>query len=107
MPVPSPTPEVRAKEAKLFASPPSFMAETTAEQRVSDLPSSTPLESTIPGETIPTDRESSEELVDYGSPLSSYRRVEDIEVEDIEMEVTEVGPSLGIFIFLLLLFFSL
>ena len=70
-----------------------------------DLPSPTPLESTIPEEAIPTDRESSEELVDYGSPLSSYRRVEDIEEEDVEMEATEVEPFSGIFIFLLLLLF--
>ena len=70
------------------------MAEIAAEQRALDLPSPTPAEEMVPaGSAGPLESEESEEQVDYGSPLSSYRCEEGVQEEATEMEATEAEPE--------------
>ena len=92
--VPSPTPEEKTKDAELFASLPSFMAEVAAERRALDLPSPTPAEEVaLAGPAGSLESEGSEEQVDYGSPLSSYRHGEDVQAEEVETEAANVEPE--------------
>ena len=79
------------------------MAEIAAERRALDLPSPTPAEEMTPtGPIDPPESEESEEQVDYGSPLSSYRHEENVQAEEVETEAAKVEPepkpSTGMFI---------